>query len=255
MLCLKRVIGAFLSSSLVGSMISIVFAKSIPSIRMRRIRINNSPSIKSSIKAQFFFGLYESGEIRFIKRFLSLAENVIELGASVGVISSYINLYKKPKKLILVEANPSLIMDLKSNLKINGASDYTLYNKAITDGSSNLIQFSEGEDNTTGGLFKRNTGGASTVVVKTTLFDEILKANAIDSYVLVSDIEGAEIFVLNSASGLKGCKMLIMELHEIEYNGKIVSVSSMKQQIKDLGFEILGNYGPLIAARRTTLGN
>jgi FkbM family methyltransferase len=245
---LKRIAGTLLSSALLGRVLGKLFFRNIPSVNGSGVAITNSSTVNPSIKAQFFFGLYESGEMRFIDRFLKPGEVVIELGASIGVISSFINRHKRPTRLILVEANPNIIKDLKANLSLNHVIDYTLYNKAIGDGAVDVIEFQEGEDNTTGCLCGGNGNGSSSISVPVISLDDIILENAIDKYVLISDIEGAEIFILESKCSLTRCKMFIMELHETEYNGVRVSIAEMKERVRNIGFDIIHEYGPLIAA-------
>ena len=248
MLGIKRFIAGFLSSALTGRVVSSLFSQRIPCLKDAEIVLINSSSLKHSVKAQFFFGLYESGEMRFIKNFLHPGENVIEVGASIGVVSSFINKYKKPNKLLLVEANPNLIDILRANLALNTVTNYTLYNNAIGDGSVDVLEFMEGSDNTTGSLVTNNDNCSATIPVKVIALDHIIRENALDSYVLVADIEGAEVFILNDTRSLKKCKMMIMELHDTECDGGKVTVVEMKRRIENVGFDIIGEYGPLITA-------
>jgi FkbM family methyltransferase len=248
---IKQLVASFLGSSFFGRAITFFSKDTIPSLRGEGIFMRNSPGISRSVKAHFFFGMYESGEMKFIKQFLPSNENVIELGSSLGIVSSYINKHKSPRKLILVEANPKLMTDLRENLVVNRVPKYVLYNQAIGNSGTDSIQFIEGSSNTTGSVNQNDSLTNKAIMVPVITLSEIIEENGIDSYVLVCDIEGSETCILNDANNLAGCKMFIMELHETVEHGRVVTVPELKKQVMRIGFEILGEHGPLIAAVNT----
>ena len=69
----------------------------------------SSPRIAASSKAALFWRLYESAEIRYVNRWLSPDLDVVELGSSIGVVSSHIRRRLKPdRRLICVECDGEL---------------------------------------------------------------------------------------------------------------------------------------------------
>ncbi len=89
-------------------------------IRGGRVNISGL-DISPSLVAQLWWGLYESAERRFVQEYLKPDVATVELGASLGGISSIVATLLVPgTELICVEANPKLIGNLQRNIKLNG---------------------------------------------------------------------------------------------------------------------------------------
>ncbi|WP_232064737.1 hypothetical protein [Rhodocytophaga rosea] len=65
-----------------------------------------------------------------------------------------------------------------------------------------------------------------------------MKKFDVSEFVLISDIEGAEIdYIMNDVQAFKNCRQLIVELHATEYQGKKYTINDLKKLIVDrLGF-------------------
>jgi len=96
-----------------------------------------------------YFAFYESPEIRFVKKHLRTDLPIIELGTSLGVISTYCRVINK-NKLVCVEANPILIPAINKNFQSNEIENYSVINAAI--GYSNKMFFETGPNNVLGKL-------------------------------------------------------------------------------------------------------
>src|SRR5689334_10363390 len=96
----------------IGIAIGKLFAERIPS---RGLRIH-SDGLASEIKSQLLFATYESAEIRAVCRHLRTDLDVIELGASIGVLSCHIR-----RKLAIdhhlyaIEPDPDLVKSIEHN--------------------------------------------------------------------------------------------------------------------------------------------
>jgi FkbM family methyltransferase len=249
---LKSFIVRLLSGDRIFGLICCLFPKTIPSSTYPGLKINNSSKLRKAIKSQFFFGFYESCELRFINKYLMPHENVVELGSSIGVISSFVSLKKSPKKLVLVEANSDLIDEIKGNLKLNNVPKYTLINKGLGDGLNNSLWFIAGASNTTGKVSEEWKAGA--IRIDCVELHHLVSENNLDDFVLICDIEGAEVFVLRNAENLRNCKMLIIELHTTYVDGRRVSVNDLEQAIWERGFRLIDKYGPIIVAEKISNG-
>lgn len=209
------------------------------------IQINNK-IIKKKIAAALFFKTYETSEIRFIHKYLKDYQGIIiELGASIGVMSSYVAKNNPNATILAFEADERFIPIIQNNHKINNITNVTAFNEII--GVSGY-EFSIGEDNTKGKIQKTNKVSTSNVNLNT-----ILKSKNIDSdFVLISDIEGAEYFVLfeSNPAVFKNCCLMIMELHDIEIDGKLIHPEMMISKIKALGFTIVAQYAGNIVAKK-----
>ena len=79
--------------------------------------------------ARIFWGVWESAEIRFSKRFAN-SDTVVELGSSVGVTLGVLANNRTDTKFVCVEASPinfEKLSSLRSKLPHNG-NDYVLLN-------------------------------------------------------------------------------------------------------------------------------
>ena len=242
MLKIKRLVAKILVNSFTGKLISIVFSNKIPFHNLV-IDISNSV-IKKRIAASLFFKTYESAEVRFISQFLQNYEGtIIELGSSIGVVTSTIAKANPKATVFTFEADSRFISIIENNLQLNGIQNVKCYNEII--GSEGYV-FSVGDDNTMGKIIN---GESSLSNFKK--LSSLIQMHNINDFVLVSDIEGAEYFFLFEESDLfKNCSLIIIELHPIEINNELISVAEMIERIKSLGFKILAVYGSNVVAKR-----
>ena len=241
MLFLKKIIAACISNGITGKVLRVLFSNKV-SIHGAKIDTNYA-EIKNHVFSEIFFKLYESAEIRFLFKYVPPQTTVVELGSSIGVVSSILSVNKEPLQIFCIEANPNLINIINNNLELNSKLRYQVDNYLITspDKSNGTAWFSFGNDNTTGKK-SENKGDA---LVPTVSLSEYLSKNEIKDYVLISDIEGEESELLfNDPESLENCQMLIIELHNTNRQEGAVSVNDMKDQILELGFTILDSYGP-----------
>ncbi len=243
-LFIKVLIAKLIVNNFTGYFLYLFFNGKIPFHNLV-IEINHT-IIKKKIAAALFFKTYETSEIRFIHKYLKNYEGtIIELGASIGVMSSVVSKNNQNATILAFEADERFIPIIQNNHKINNISNVSAFNEII--GVSGY-EFTIGEDNTKGKIQKSSTVNNSNV----NLID-ILKSKNIDSdFVLISDIEGAEYFVLfeSNAAVFENCSLMIMELHDIEIDGKLITPEIMISKIKDLGFTIVGQYAGNVVAKK-----
>jgi FkbM family methyltransferase len=241
----KVAIAKLVCSSFFSSIISAAFGTKIPNIRKigrEPFRFNlKSPHIQGRRLAEVFWGIHENEEISFIQKYLKKDCDTIELGSSIGVLSTHIRYQVKgDKKFISVEANPHLIPTIENNLKHNSfGKPYVVKNYALSY-SAPTVEFAVNADTGVSQIYSTNSSRKNiveVVKVKAVKLHELLKEFRISEYVMVSDIEGAEIdYIMNDASSFGKCKQLIAELHNTEYKGNKYSVT----QVKDLIVSRLG---------------
>ena len=163
-----------------------------------------------------------------MKKYLNPALNVIELGGSIGVVSSHIVAQLKPSvKLISVEANNRLLKLLQINLSRYSQykANYQILNYAINYTSEFVyLNLSGKNTSTTTKVVEENTG----VSVKSKTIKSIVSELQLGQYALVCDIEGSEIdFILNEDCVLDNCLQLIIELHNTIYMNVNYSINDM----------------------------
>ncbi len=242
LLSLKLVFAGWLTGSFMSSIFSF-FNKRIYSLSVRRwIRVNSE--VHPSIRASIFFGLYESCELRFVRKYLSNGEAVIELGASLGFISGYISEYKLPKILIGVEAHPKLMELCQFN------SNATIINAIALDSMSDKrAYFMPNKFSTGGGIGFVDIPG-SMKIGTVTVNQILLKYGIVGDFVLISDIEGSEYLVLPEVLASGRCKLLIIETHTVTLNGNAYNTEYALDLLSKFDYVVVEQYGPNIVAAR-----
>jgi len=149
---IKNFAASLLTAPAMGKLISFCYRQKIP---FHGLRFDTSiHEISPASKAQLFFKIYESAEVRFIDKYLPESLDVVELGSSIGVLSAIIRKkLAKETRLICVEAYPQLSRQIIVNLELNGLyNNVVCLNKAINygDGENNKIYFNPGDLSTTG---------------------------------------------------------------------------------------------------------
>jgi len=242
---IKNKIATALCSDFVGAFLAKFYNNQIPSRRYGKFIYDcSSDYILDSVKASIFWGIYESAEVRFVREYLRSDLDVIELGASIGVVTTHIlRKIRNGNKCIALEANPNLMETLKSNIEINNnANNYHIINKAISYNGEDEIKLFLGRENVHSSINKSN---GEFVKVKSANLADILDEYKINSYALVCDIEGTEIeILLHDHEILLKCEQLIIELHDTYYQGSKYNVESMVKLItENVGFTNISNYG------------
>ena len=239
---IKLVLAKILVNDFTGKLIALLFSNKIPFHNLR-IDISNSV-IRKKIAASLYFKTYESAEVRFISKYLKKYEGtIVELGASIGVVSSTLAKANPKAKLFSFEADNRFIPIIENNIKINNISNANCFNEII--GASGY-EFIPGEDNTMGKISKTNSESS-----KMSSLSQLIKKYNFSEFVLVSDIEGAEYFVLNEEDSVfNAIPLLIIELHPIQIENKLISVEDLKVRIETLGYEILDQYGSNVVAKK-----
>jgi FkbM family methyltransferase len=217
-LFLKRVAGLVLFHPLVSKFIATVYRNRIPH---RGSRIEIPASSDGSLAASLFWRSYESAEIRFVRTYLNTTVDVVELGSSIGGVSCEIakNL-SKGRKLVCVEANPSVIPLLKRNLLFNAPkAEVRIVHGAICYEAKDAVDFCVDDNFLCSHV---STGHQSSQKVPAVSLGDLLEREEILSYSCVCDIEGAEaqLFALD-AEAFRNCCSLVIELHQATFNNEL----------------------------------
>lgn len=242
LLQIKLIIARILVNDFTGKLIALLFSNKIPFHNLV-IDISN-PVIRRRIASSLYFKTYESAEVRFISKYLKNYEGtIVEFGSSIGVVSSTLAKANPKANLFSFEADNRFIPIIENNFKINNIKNAKCFNEII--GASGY-EFIPGEDNTMGKISKTNS-----VATNLSSLSQIIAKYHFSEFILVSDIEGAEYFVLNEDESIfRNIPLLIIELHPIEIEGKLITVEDLKSRIETLGYEILEQYGSNVVAKR-----
>lgn len=245
---IKRLIFQALCNSLTGSLIRRLTGSRVPNVRWKRYRFNLTDTvIAPRFVASVFWGFYESAESRLLERHLSGNHDVVELGASIGVISSHVAAkLEAGTKLVAVEPNPNLLATLKCNVERHlpiGAS-IVIENAAFsTSRASVALRIGDHKDHTATQIHDVDVADTKSLVVPATSLSAILARQNLDKFTLVCDIEGAEIELLKyDLSALDNCQQLFIELHETT-DERRYSVQDLVELINQAGFQCVDSHG------------
>jgi FkbM family methyltransferase len=185
-------------------------------------------------RAQMFWGTYESAERRCIASSLEPGHDVVELGASLGVVSSHLARRLAPgRTLVCVEAFPAFAESIRRNVAANAPGARVKIESAAIAYGVEHVALAHGADTTMG----RVGGDADGPSVPALTLSALLERHGLGRYVLVMDIEGAEAEILASDSAaLSRCVQIIAELHETRRGGRVISPEDLAREIESLGF-------------------
>ena len=167
--------------------------------------------------------------------------DVVELGASLGVISCELARQRKPGiRLIAVEAEPTLAARALRNLKLNGFVDAHVENLAIDYSGAQSVGFAGGL-----GLAGRVTDSGDLQVPASTL-SGLLETYAVGEFDLVMDIEGAEDAVLrNEFDALQRCRRILCE-----FDSDHLDAEGTPPLLAQLGFRMIYRHESCAAFER-----
>lgn len=179
--------------------------------------------------------LYEKYERQIIQKYLPKDEPVIELGASIGVVSCTVNRrLTSPDQHVVVEASPELIPTLKRNRDLNHCQ-FAIVEAAIGYGNASITFFSNGMS-LAGSIY----GAGQTVEVPAKTLQAIAEEAGFRHFTLISDIEGSEIGLLeHEMDFIRGhVGLILMETHDETPYGDD-GVTLVLEKLAANGFEMI----------------
>ena len=211
-----------------------------------------SSDFSPQVRAQMFWGTYESAETRMIRGLLRGSTTVVELGSSLGVTSAHIAALMAPGgRLVCVEANPRLLPGLRERLARRAASLRVDFVHAAVTGHCGDAVLALSPKTVSSRLGAVGPHDAAVEVPALTL-REILRRTEVSDFDLVSDIEGAEsAFLLLDPDVLHRCRHAVIELHDTTVDGRAVSVPDLLEAAAAAGLRIIRRHGPVVGLARS----
>ena len=243
----KNAVYRILCNDVSGALIKKLYGNKIPDIRWPEYKFDTTGSgMRRSIVASIFWGFYEGAEIRFIEKYFNGDTDVIELGASSGIISAHIlSKMQAGRTLVSVEANSRLAAVWKVNSgrhNIHNASAILL-NKAIHYDSSTVL-FGISDNTTESKLLGSDAIAGKAERIPAVKLQSVVDDYKMNDYSLFCDIEGAEIEILmHDRDALKKCRNIFIELHDTSFKGKAYSPDALHDLITNIGFDLVAQYG------------
>lgn len=195
---------------------------------------------------------YEREEAAMIRKHLPKDLPVIELGGSLGVVSTLVRSIIGPsQRHVIVEANPAIADICRMNATRyadDGASD--VINAAVSyNGES--VQFSISRDIHTSSLAHGDDKRDSIAVPCITLQNLHHRLGGQEKFALVSDIEGAEYEIFeNESETLNSVQIVIVELHPKDYCRRGKSLDQLLRLCDAAGLRVIDQLGDVYVLGR-----
>lgn len=247
-LFVKRMLAYFARHPVVGMIVGYLFNDVIP-FHGLPIDVRGS-GIPAANKAALAWGIYESAEYRFVRDHLLHDLPVIELGSSIGAISSAIaHRLCSGQFLICVEANPALIPTLETNLEKHGSHLNATVVHAAVCYDADFVRFAVADNNLVSSM--ASNCESETIEVRTVTLASLAGRFPGMPFQLVADIEGAELeLLLRDAASLRLCRLMIIELHNTRRGEQTYSRDFLQELIVDAGFTVADHYGSVVVCQR-----
>jgi FkbM family methyltransferase len=223
-------------------------------IRSRGVTVDvSSDLVDPWVRSAIFWGVYEKPEVMFVDKYLRPDCDVIELGGSLGVVTSHIaRRIAVGQRAVSIEADPRLVPIIRQNVGLNAPdASTTVIHGAIYYAADRpvSVRFSFGQMNLTGGV--AGNSNKIGVDVPARRLSEIHSEYGLGRYTLVSDIEGAEAgLIASNDPALAQCVMAILELHETQLDGRRMTIQAQVAAWQERGFELFDHYRDVYAFRR-----
>lgn len=180
------------------------------------------------------FGMYERAELYMARRFILPEVDVIELGASLGIVSCNVAQRLTTGRLIAVEADPDLARRARANLNRNGFDAAAVIQAAIDYSGAETVSFGS-TDHLSG-----QVGHTGQLSVPAVTLSQLLKQYDIGTFQMVADIEGAELAMfLADPTAFARCRRLMIEMDGAELAGNRITVDEEVAIIEQLGFRCI----------------
>ena len=214
----------------------------------------DDPAISPRVKAALLFGFYEGAERRFVRDHLPIDRDVVELGGSMGVVTTAIARRLAPgRRIVTVEANPSLVPVLERNVAANAPGvDVTVVGAALDYSGAATVPLALGDLSTNAKVGGGGTGHG-VVDVPTVTLSGLLDEHGLDDVTLVSDVEGAEwAMVRDDRAGLDRVRFAMLELHSTTgEDGERRPWQDLARTLTDeLGLRMVASHGSVVALTR-----
>lgn len=213
------------------------------------VRLAPTPVIIADLDAHRF----ERAEALLVRRYLPAGVEVLELGGSMGVISSVV-LSRRPKRLVSYEAVPDLAQIARRVVGLNHPlADYCLENRAVGGSGDREVSFAWSAGTPLAGAAgaPASSEQACLRVPAEDLPTIVKKHNLGPGTWLVSDVEGMEFeLLLNQGAAFATFDGVIMECHSGDFAGAERDQAFAESLLTRLGFRLRQRIGPVICMTR-----
>ena len=199
-------------------------------VTIQGIKVCLGDYMSESIKDTLYLGKYEQSELQTVKHWLELNDVVMEIGAGIGLISSYCAKRIGSDRVFTYEANPDLKYHIHNNYKLNHVSP-TLEICLIGKNNSEETFYLD-KDFWASSINPRNSE-AKPIKVPVKSFEQELKR--INPTFLIIDVEGKE-YQLLQQTNFSNIKKISIEIHPLFIGREKANL--LKKQLTEAGFKM-----------------
>lgn len=209
-------------------------------VELEGIRIRVGQHMAKSIQQAIYTGHYENIELKLIKSHLSQNDTVLEIGAGIGLVSSYCARKIGSERVHAYEANPALKRHIYENYKLNSVRP-TLEMALIGEQTGEQTFYVTKEFWASSIIQPMAKETASTIKIPVKSFNQ--EVRRLNPTFLIIDIEGGEYELLKYAE-FYNVQKLVIELHNIMLGND--KSEFVKSKLAEAGFQMIEeipNYG------------
>ncbi|PSM16332.1 FkbM family methyltransferase [Nitratireductor sp. StC3] len=207
------------------------------------VRVPISPEeVSAEIWNALKSGSYEANEARRISRAVRPGDRVLELGAGLGVITSIIASVTDVR-VWSFEADPQTTRLAQRVIELNCDGNVLLSNGILAAGPPRTVSFFRRADFWMSSGFADQGPYQQVIEITSRDIDAFIAKHRIN--VLVMDVEGAELELLQNAS-LPGIERVFLELHDHLYGLSGVQTITTAMAQKELIYDPRGSSGPCV---------
>ncbi len=194
---------------------------------------------------------YEAKEARYIQSYLPAGAEVLELGASLGIVSAII-LGRRPTRLVSYEAVGPLTEVARQVVAHNHPSaPWELVHSAIAAEGVAEVAFDWSPERTQGGAVAEGAAPSLLRVPAESLGRAIARHRLPTSAWLVMDIEGMEWEIArHQSAALRHFAGIIVECHDVRDGARVVPHAEVAAEIAKAGFDPVARRGQVSVLRR-----
>lgn len=202
------------------------------------------PSISRGVKGLFVLNRYERAERHALRKYLNPDRPVIELGASLGVVSCLTNRrLANHTQHVVVEANPNLIPLLAANRERNNCEFEILLGAVAYDDYAVDFMISDSILASSATQMDTRFSIAKTVKVRAITLKELIERYEFSNCTLICDIECGEVELVRREIDIIRAHVstVIMEIHTTTLDAE--TVVEVMSALTGAGFELRERIG------------
>ncbi|OIQ31236.1 MAG: FkbM family methyltransferase [Alphaproteobacteria bacterium MedPE-SWcel] len=198
------------------------------------VKVPTSDFLTETRIARINAARYEGQEIAGALHVVRETDRVLEVGAGLGVVGAVIARNARPEKLLSFEANPELIPVITALHRMNGLTErIELRNQVLCAGADRPPTLAFHLRSSFLGSSLLNEGGRPSRVVQVPTADLAGVVEDFQPTVLVMDIEGGELALLD-AMELAPFRAIVIEFHPEAY--EVSGMRRCKTILRNAGF-------------------